>query len=53
MRASTISLGVVPVILQVIKILNEGCMKQSKVHSLNLNISKLKETLAGEHFLNF
>lgn len=53
MRASRISLGVVPVILQVIKILNEGSMKQSKVHSRNLNISKLKETLAGEHFLNF
>lgn len=53
MRASTISLGVVPMILQVIKILNEGSMKQSKVHSPNLSISKLKETLAGEHFLNF
>lgn len=40
-------------ILKVIKILNEGCMKQSKVHSPNLNISKLKETLAGKHFLKF
>lgn len=53
MRASTISLGVAPILLQVIKILNKGSMKPSKVHSPNLNISKLKETLAGEHFLNF
>lgn len=53
MRASTISLGVAPTLLQVIKILNEGSMKPSKVHSPNLNISKLKQALAGEHFLNF
>lgn len=53
MRASTISLAVVPTLLQVIKILNEGSMKPRKVHSPNLNISKLKKTLAREHFLNF
>lgn len=50
MRASTISLGVVPKTLQVIKTLNEGNMKQSKVHSPDLNLSNLKETLAGELF---
>lgn len=48
MRASTISLGVVPKTLQVIKTLNEGNMKQSKVRSPNFKLSNLKETLAGE-----
>lgn len=53
MRVSTISLGVVPKTLQVIKILNEGNMKQSKVHSPNFKLSKLKEALAEVNFLIF
>lgn len=52
-KASTIFLGVVPKIVQVVKTLNEGNVKQSKVHSPNLNLSILKETLAGELFFSF